>query len=181
MPSSSAPERKEANEEDFRQQDRDLRPSDGSHAGMKNDQLGKPQEMLGPSSVLPRKTTADEDSSSPQDRDPGKKEPFWKPFDSWRANKDEKVVGLKTTALSRSTREKRQRLMVGSNHSRRSVTSQRRVQKDGVSGRKLSIEEMEEEAHAKELKNPFILLFLGNVAAVKVMIFYMSKFDTSTW
>lgn len=97
---------------------------------------------------------------------------------SWRHTADQKVVGLKRNALDQSTYEKRHRMMVGSNHSRRSVNSKRDKGGPGTSSnKKFSVEEKEEEARAKAMHNPFLLLCLGNLAAVKVMLFYLSKFS----
>lgn len=41
-----------------------------------------------------------------------------------------------------------------------------------------SVEEMEQEARRTATMNPFALLFLGNVAAVKVMIYYLITWET---
>jgi len=97
------------------------------------------------------------------------------PRPSLRQAADQKVVGLKSNALDRSTREKRNRMMVGSNHSRRTLNS-RNSQRAASSNKKFSVEEKEEQARAKAMYNPFLLLYLGNLAAVKVMLYYLSKF-----
>lgn len=115
-----------------------------------------------------------DDSSTANASDGAKQRKNGKSTLSWRTATDQMVVGLKSNALDRSTREKRHRLMVGSNHSRRSVASQRG--KGGAPSRKFSVEEKEEEAHAKAMHNPLLLLYLGNLASVKVMVYYMSMF-----
>jgi len=95
-----------------------------------------------------------------------------KSLKTWRRDTDEKVPGLKRFGLDETTYEKRHKLMVASNHSRRSGAS--RNAKLNAS-KKFSVEEMEEEVRAQAIQNPFRLLYLGNLAALKVMVYYMSK------
>jgi hypothetical protein len=95
---------------------------------------------------------------------------------TWRAEVDQKVVGLKDKALDKSTYAKRRVLQISS-HSRRSAPNT--INTPPAQGKNknshFSVEEKEILAHEKALTNPFQLLYLGNLAAMKVMLFYMSK------
>ncbi len=92
----------------------------------------------------------------------------------WRKTTDQKVVGLKRVGLDASTYEKRRNIMVGSNHSRTSSKKATGAHHHHPTG-KFSVEEMEEQVHSKAIRNPFQLLYLGNLAALKVMLYYMSE------
>jgi len=94
---------------------------------------------------------------------------------TWRQEADQKVVGLKQYGLDSSTYENRRKLLPSSAHSRRSLASLKTKSKKNVSDVKFSVEEKEEEVLEKAIRNPFQLLYLGILAALKVMVYYMSK------
>ena len=96
-----------------------------------------------------------------------------KSLKTWRRDADQKVVGLKQYGLDSSTFENRRKLLPNSAHSRRSLRSLTKT--NNVGGVKFSVEEKEEEVFEKAIRNPFQLLYLGILAALKVMVYYMSK------
>jgi hypothetical protein len=90
------------------------------------------------------------------------------PQTTWRHHADDKVIGLKNVGMNKSTRERRHQLI--RTNSRKSVAS------GLIAGERshYSVEEMEEEVRAKETRNPCTLFYLGNLAALKVMVYYLS-------
>jgi hypothetical protein len=95
---------------------------------------------------------------------------------TWRDEVDQKVVGLKDNALDKSTYAKRRVIQISS-HSRRSAPNTINTPPAQGTNKfsQFSVEEKEILAHEKALTNPFQLLYLGNMAAIKVMLYYMSK------
>lgn len=91
-----------------------------------------------------------------------------KSLQTWRQDKDEKVVGLKQYGLDPSTYGKRQKFMKATHHSRRTGQHE-------PSGT-LSVEQKEEKVRELAMHNSIQLLLLGIIAALKVMVYYMSKF-----
>jgi hypothetical protein len=98
--------------------------------------------------------------------------------DDWRRNKDSKVVGLKNYGLDKSVYEKRHQYDAENRMSVASFASLDTVRGgDGKSQRvRFSVEEKEEEVRRSATKNCFVLFYLGNLAALKVMFYYLSKF-----
>jgi hypothetical protein len=88
----------------------------------------------------------------------------------WRHDKDKKVVGLKNYGLNKSVYDKRHQFQPDVVADAPSVSTI-----DGKPHQRFSVEEKEEEARANATRDPFMLLYLGNVAAFKVMFYYMSK------
>lgn len=80
-----------------------------------------------------------------------------------------KMVGLKQYGLNPSTQKLRQEVSVVD--SVRTLTGQ-------DSGPTVNIETLEAKARRKTVMNPFTLLFLGNLAALKVMGYYLITLET---
>ena len=80
-----------------------------------------------------------------------------------------KVVGLKRYSLNPSTYELRQQLS--------GVESTRTLTGEDL-GPHVSVEALEATARSKVTRNPFYLLFLGNLAALKVMFYYLITLET---
>lgn len=99
-------------------------------------------------------------------------------FKSWRRDPDAKVVGLKNYGLDRAVYEKRRQLE--HSHSRNSLASLTTFQNGGEGNKRnkrahFAVEEKEEEIRRTATKNPFVLFYLGNLAALKVILYYLSK------
>jgi len=96
-------------------------------------------------------------------------------FPSIQTGADRKVVGLKDYGLGMSIRKKRREWQ-----SSKSVTgkSAKSAASENQKVKKPSVEELEEIARHKAVTNPFKLLFLGNLAALKVMGFYLITWET---
>jgi hypothetical protein len=89
-----------------------------------------------------------------------------------RASTEGKVVGLKNYGLDKSMYRQRQQQSQGSELKRttRSIAAEK--------PKYVSIEEMEVIARREALTNPFQLLVLGNIAAFKVMGYYLITLET---
>jgi hypothetical protein len=81
------------------------------------------------------------------------------------------MVGLKDYGLNKSITDKRHQFQADAVAEAPSVSTI-----GGKHHKRFSVEEKEEEARANATRDPFMLLYLGNVAALKVMMYYMSKF-----
>eukprot|EP00977_Amphora_coffeiformis_P006919 scaffold1508_cov178-Amphora_coffeaeformis.AAC.27 len=79
-----------------------------------------------------------------------------------------KLVGLKKYSLNPTDYKLRQQMSA--------LDSTRTLEGEGEPT--VSVEELEMKARTKTLKNPFYLLFLGNIAALKVMGFYLITLET---
>ena len=93
----------------------------------------------------------------------------------YRTHAEKKMVGLKNYGLDKSTVLKRQQPVLprGTSGGTTVIGAHKHLPKVG-----LSIEEMEEQARAKAVMNPFALLFLGNLAALRVMAYYLITLET---
>jgi hypothetical protein len=92
----------------------------------------------------------------------------------FRAQAERKVVGLKNYGLDRRTTLKRRQPISALDASSVGAHST----SPGAQNRGLSVEEMEEKARKKTIKNPFRLMFLGNVAALRVVAYYLITLET---
>jgi hypothetical protein len=106
---------------------------------------------------------------------------------NWRGDPDSKVVGLKNYGLDKAAYEKRHQLQPPSSvDSRKSVASLATVQGGGGGEGKprssnrvhyFSVEENEVEVRRTATTNPLVLFYLGNLAALKVIFYYLSKYS----
>lgn len=92
-----------------------------------------------------------------------------------RASTEEKVVGLGNYGLDDTAFQQR-RQYVPSMESKSAIFSTHNVEKS--KSKSISIEEMEDNARYEALRNPFSLLVLGNIAAFKVMGYYLITLET---
>lgn len=96
-----------------------------------------------------------------------------------RSKTEKKVIGLKNYGLDRSTRRKRRQPLTSN-----SVGGDSRQGGSGAMNNPdtsyLTIEEMEDDVRKHAITNPFHLMFLGNVAALKVFAYYLVTLETFT-
>ena len=93
---------------------------------------------------------------------------------------DSKIVGLKNYGLEKSVYKKRHHLHQNSDEGRISVSSPAILQcgNDRSPKGRFSVEEKEEEVRRTAARNPYVLFYLGNLAALKVLLYYLSKSQT---
>jgi hypothetical protein len=118
------------------------------------------------------------DTSSGMDCDLFAAIPRKNKFTAWKRKKDSKIVGLKNYGLDSPRHQLHNALSEEEGCGSNSVTTQDHPLKQPFHtsrSRLFAVEKEEEIVRQNVTNNPFMLFYLGNVAALKVLIYYFSK------
>ena len=94
-----------------------------------------------------------------------------------RSRTEGKVIGLKHYGLDKSTKLKRE-LPVPRGEASASGDSKIGLTRLPQHEQEISVEDIEEEARREAIQNPFKLMYLGNLAAFRVMVYYLVTLET---
>lgn len=123
-------------------------------------------------------------ASSEKDRDVLSSFPRKNEFTAWKRKKDSKIVGLKNYGLDSPRHQLHNALSEEEGCGSNSVATQDNMfQKPPLHktsrSRLFAVEKEEEIVRQNVTNNPCMLFYLGNVAALKVLIYYFSKYAFS--
>jgi hypothetical protein len=121
-------------------------------------------------------------SSSDQDHDLFASIPRKNKFTAWKRKKDSKIVGLKNYGLDSPRHQLHNVLSEEEGCGSNSVATQDHLlhkpqYHSSSRSRLFAVEKEEEIVRQNVTKNPCMLFYLGNVAALKVLIYYFSTYS----